>query len=55
MLTHNGSDGTWYSVVFAMPEWDLVVVAAANCASGPGEQAIAEVQEHLLEVAGFGG
>jgi len=52
-LSHNGSDGTWFSQVMAMPEWDLIVLAAVNCAGTPGTRAATEAQEALLKLAGF--
>lgn len=53
VLTHNGSDSTWLSVVFAMPEWDLVVVTATNAADTPGQLATDRAKTLLLELLGF--
>ncbi|MFT5049299.1 MAG: CubicO group peptidase (beta-lactamase class C family) [Chlamydiales bacterium] len=50
---HNGSDGTWYSMVKALPEWELVVVSAANCADGPAERATTQAELLLLKALGF--
>lgn len=53
VLAHNGSDNSWYSVVFAMPEWDLVVLAASNCAGAAGQQAAERGRDLILEELGF--
>ena len=53
VLTHNGSDNTWHSIVFAMPEWDLVILTAANCGGTPGEQVATGAKDLLLETLGF--
>jgi len=50
---HNGSDGTWHSTVKALPEWDLVVVTAANCSAGAGAQATMKAEHLLLKALGF--
>lgn len=52
-IAHNGSDGTWYSEVLAIPEWDLIVLTAVNCAGTRGNQAAQKAQRHMMEVAGF--
>lgn len=52
-ISHNGSDGTWYSLVMAMPEWDLIVLIGVNSAGTGANTAATQVQEHLLKVAGF--
>lgn len=52
-LSHNGSDNTWYSTVLALPEWDLIVLTAVNCAGPGGMQAGTKAQEHLMKLAGF--
>ena len=53
VLTHNGSDGTWMSMVWAMPEWDLTIVVASNCAGDAGEVVVGEATELLRTSLGF--
>ena len=53
VLTHNGSDNTWFSVVFAMPEWDLTILVAANSAGAGAETAVEKARLHLLAATGF--
>ena len=47
-FTHNGSDGTWYSVVWAAPEIDLVLLAVVNGVSTEGNPCDLAIQA-LLE------
>jgi CubicO group peptidase (beta-lactamase class C family) len=53
VLTHNGSDNTWMSLVFAMPEWDLIVLTAANCGGTAGERSTTGAKDLLLTELGF--
>ena len=53
VLTHNGSDGTWMSVVHALPDWDLIVLTAANCAGPQGEQATEQAIERMFQELGL--
>ena len=53
VLTHNGSDGTWHSLVFAMPEWDLVVLSATNAGESAGDAATREAKDLMLRASGF--
>ncbi len=52
-LAHNGSDGTWYSLVLAMPEWDVVALVAVNCGGASADPAARRVEAMLMEAAGF--
>ena len=52
-LSHNGSDNTWYSKVMALPEWDLAVLSATNCAGTAGTRAVEQAENLLLETLGF--
>lgn len=52
-LAHDGSDGTWYTAVLALPEWDVIVLAAANGAGTAGTAAVTRARDHLLEEIGF--
>ena len=53
VLTHNGSDGTWHSLVYALPEWDLVIMSASNASESAGDQATREAKNLMLESLGF--
>lgn len=53
VLTHNGSDGTWYSIVFAMPEWDLTVMVATNTGGTSAQPAGIRARDLLLTTIGF--
>lgn len=52
-ITHNGSDNTWLSLVFAMPEWDLTIMVASNCFSPEAGTIMEEVKQLLLKTTGF--
>ena len=45
--THTGSDGTWFSVVWAAPKLDLVLLAVSN--SGTGAKACDQAVVKLLK------
>ncbi len=53
VLTHNGSDGTWYSIVFAIPEWDLTVLVASNCGGTAAQEACTRARDLMLTTVGF--
>ena len=53
VLTHNGSDGTWLSLVFAMPEWDITLLVATNCAGPAAQPACDRARDLLLTTTGF--
>lgn len=53
VLTHNGSDGTWMSIVFAMPEWDLTVLVAANSGGETSGPASLRARDLMLTTIGF--
>jgi CubicO group peptidase (beta-lactamase class C family) len=53
VLTHNGSDGTWYSLAFAMAEWDVTVLVAANSAGASAQPAGDQARDLLLTTIGF--
>jgi len=53
VLTHNGSDNTWLSLVLALPEWDIAILTAANCAEAAGQQATDQAKELLLRTLGL--
>jgi len=50
-FTHNGSDGTWHSVVWAAPTVDVVIVAATN--GGNGAAALDQACVVLLKELGL--
>ncbi|MFT7679744.1 MAG: CubicO group peptidase (beta-lactamase class C family) [Planctomycetota bacterium] len=52
-ITHNGSDNTWLSLVFAIPEWDLTIMVATNCASPTANTTIEAAKKLLLKTVGF--
>ena len=52
-LEHNGSDGTWLSYVMAIPDVDLTILVAVNCASSGAEAVIEDAKNLLLKTAGF--
>jgi CubicO group peptidase (beta-lactamase class C family) len=53
VLTHTGSDNTWMSVVFAVPQWDITIVTAANCAGSQGQAATERAKELMMGVLGL--
>ena len=52
-ISHNGSDGTWYATVTALPEWDLIVMTAVNCADTAAGQASTKAELVMMKLAGF--
>lgn len=53
VLTHNGSDNTWHSVVYALPQWDIVLLTGANCGGTAGQLATEQARELLMRAAGL--
>ena len=51
VLTLNPLDSSLW--LYPMPEWDLIVLTAVNCADTGGSQAGARAQEYLMKLAGF--
>ena len=51
--SHNGSDNTWYSVVTAAPELDLVLLVASNCGLEKADTASQATLLRLLESLGI--
>jgi len=47
--SHNGSDNTWYSLVTAAPELDLVLLVGSNCGLEKADAASQAVVLRLLE------
>ena len=53
VLTHNGSDNTWMSVVYALPAVDITILTAANCADSAGQQGTERAKELMLGALGL--
>jgi len=52
-LSHNGSDNTWLSLVYTIPEVDLTILFATNCADGEANALSGKVRELLLRATGI--
>jgi CubicO group peptidase (beta-lactamase class C family) len=52
-IEHNGSDNTWYSFVMGIPEVDLTILVAVNCAGDGAGKVTPLARDLLLTAAGF--
>jgi CubicO group peptidase (beta-lactamase class C family) len=55
VLSHNGSNTSWFCVVWVAPKKDVAYLAATNCGSDAGAKAIDEAVQAVMAVLRAGG